>query len=148
MKLFYTGTNLQGSRPKKAKTMSPVMGNDVDFVETNTSKSRQQLLLGFIASKLNLHVCLLFNSEEITYNPPDISLMGRMLKMKFHAPDTDHSTYFTGKRKYFTGKRKYFTGKIVNYDGCSGKYRVYFHSDGEIVYMHPDDKDVVFPLEN
>ena len=48
------------------------------------------------------------------------------------------------KRKYFTGKRKYFTGKMINYDGCSGKYGVYFHSDGEIVHMHPDDKVVVF----
>ena len=32
----------------------------------------------------------------------------------------------------------------VNYDGYSRKYGVYFPSDGEIVYMHPDDKDVVF----
>ena len=32
----------KGSRPKKAKTMSPVMehDNDDDFVDTNTSKSR------------------------------------------------------------------------------------------------------------
>ena len=37
-----------------------------------------------------------------------------------------------------------FTGKIVNYDGCSGKCGVYFPSDGEIVYVHPDDEDVVF----
>ena len=71
-----------------------------------------------------------FNSDEITYKPPDISLMGRMSKMKFHVQDT--------------GIDHYFTGKIVNYDGCSGKYGVYFPSDGEIVYIHPDDKDVVF----
>ena len=71
-----------------------------------------------------------FNSEEIIYKPPDMSLMGRMIKMKFHVQDT--------------GIDQYFTGKIVNYDGCSGKYGVYFPSDGEIVYMHPDVKDVVF----
>ena len=58
-----------------------------------------------------------------------MSLMGRMLKMKFHVQDT--------------GIDQYFTGNIVNYDGCSGKYGV-FPSDGEIVYMHPDDKDVAF----
>ena len=84
-------------------------------------------------SKLNVAIYMyvfFFNSEEITYKPPDISLMGRMLKMKFHVQDT--------------GIYQYFTGKIVNYDGCSGKYGVYFPSDGEIVYMHPDDKDVVF----
>ena len=81
------------------------MEDDVDFVDTNTSKSRQ-VIVG-LYSELNLHVCLLFNSEEITYKPPDISLMGRMLKMKFHVPDT--------------GIYQYFTGKIVNYDGCSGK---------------------------
>ena len=68
-------------------------------------------------------VCLFFNSDEITYKPPDI------LKMKFHVQDTCVD--------------QFFTGKIVNYDGCSGKYGVYFPSDGEIVYMHPDD-DVVF----
>ena len=49
-----------------------------------------------------------------------------MLKMKLHVQDT--------------GIDQYFPGKIVNYDGCSGN-RVYFPSDGEIVYMHPDDED-------
>ena len=52
--------------------------------------------------------------------------------------------------------------KIVNYDGCMGKYGVYFPSDGEVVYIctgkygvyfpsdgevvciYPDDEDVVF----
>ena len=34
--------------------------------------------------------------------------------------------------------------KIVNYDGCTGKYGVYFPSDGEVVYIYPDDEDVVF----
>ena len=57
-----------------------------------------------------------------------MSLMGRMLKMKFHVQDA--------------GIDQYLTGKIVYYDGCSGKYGVYFPSDVEIVYMHPDDKDV------
>ena len=71
-----------------------------------------------------------FNSDEITYKPPDISLMSRMLTMKFHVQDT--------------GIDQYFTVKIVNYDGCSRKYGVYFLSDGEIIYIHPDDKDFVF----
>ena len=34
--------------------------------------------------------------------------------------------------------------KIVNYDGCTGKYGVYFPSNGEVVYIYPDDEDVVF----
>ena len=72
-------------------------------------------------------------NEEITYKPPDMSLMGRMLKMKFHVQDI--------------GIDQYFTGKIVNYDGCSEKYGVYFPSDGEMVYMHPDDKDVFLTWE-
>jgi len=42
------------------------------------------------------------------------------------------------------GVDQYFTGKIVNYDGCTGKYGVYFPSDGEVVYIYPDDEDVVF----
>ena len=50
--------------------------------------------------------------------------------MKFHVEDT--------------GIDQYFTGKIVNYDGCTGKYGVYFPSDGEVVYIYPDDEDVVF----
>ena len=42
---FYTGTELQmSSRPKKAKTSSPVMEDDDDFVDTNTLKS---MMLGF-----------------------------------------------------------------------------------------------------
>ena len=46
-----------------------------------------------------------------------MSLMDRMLKMKFHVQDT--------------GIDQYFIGKIEKYDGCSGKYEV-FPSDGEI----------------
>ena len=41
-------------------------------------------------------------------------------------------------------KTQALTSKILNYDGCSGKYGVYFPSDSKIVYIHPDDKDVVF----
>jgi len=47
--------------------------------------------------------CLLV---EISYKPPDVSFMGRTLKMR--------------------------------------KYGVYFPSDGEVVYIYPDDEDVVF----
>ena len=49
-----------------------------------------------------------------------MTFMGRMLKMKFYVKDT--------------GIVQYFTGKIVNYDGCTGKYGVYFPSDSEVVY--------------
>ena len=59
-----------------------------------------------------------------------MTFMGRMLKMKFYVKDT--------------GIDQYFTGKIVNYDGCTGKYGVYFASDSEVVYINPDDKDVVY----
>ena len=53
-----------------------------------------------------------------------------MLKMGFHVQDT--------------GIDQYFTVKIVNSDGCSRKYGDYFTSDGEMIYMHPDNKDVLF----
>ena len=42
--------------------------------------------------------------------------------MKFHVQDTGINQY-----------------KIVNYDG-----EVYLPSDGEVVYVYPDDEDVVF----
>ena len=44
-----------------------------------------------------------------------------------------------------TGINQYFTGKIVNYDGAlHGKCGVYFPSDGEVMYIYPDDEDFVF----
>ena len=51
-----------------------------------------------------------FKSEEITYKPPYMSLMGRML---FHIQDTAIDEYFPQ-----------FPDRIVNYDRCSGKYRI------------------------
>ena len=84
-----------------------------------------------LAIELDDNVLLLtFSTVEISYKPPDVSFMGRTLKMKFHVEDT--------------GIDQYFTGKIMNYDGCTGKYGVYFPSDGEVVYIYPDDEDVVF----
>ena len=80
----------------------------------------------WVLSKLSLHVCLFFNSEEITYKPTGMSLMGRMIKMK--------------KTQALIRQNC----KLWWSFGCSGKYEIYFPSDGEIVYMHPDYKDVVF----
>ena len=59
-----------------------------------------------------------------------MSFMGTMLKMKFHVKDT--------------GIDQYLTGKIVNYDGCTETFGVCFPSDSEVVYINPDDKDVVY----
>ena len=101
--------------------MSPVMEDDDKHIKI-------QVTVIVWLSKLKFTSMSFLNSEEITYKPSDISLMGRMLKMKFHVQDT--------------GIYQYFTSKIVNYDGRSGKYGVYFLSDGEIVYMDPDDDDV------
>ena len=52
--------------------------------------------------------------------------------MKFHVQDM--------------GTNQYFTCNVVNYDGYTGKYGVYLPSDidGEVVYVYPDDEDVVF----
>ena len=49
--------------------------------------------------------------------------------------------------KIYTGIKQYFTGKIVNYDDrCTGKYRVYFPSDGEVMYIYPDNENVFLTL--
>jgi len=35
--------------------------------------------------------------------------------------------------------------KYVNYDGAlHGKCGVYYRSDGEVVYIYPDDENIVF----
>ena len=62
------------------------------------------------------------------YKPPNLSLMGRKLKMRFKV----------------MGKIQWFEGQITNYDGLTGKYGVYFPIDQETVYIFPDDKDVSF----
>ena len=41
-------------------------------------------------------------------------------------------------------RHEYFSGQIVSYDGVSGKYGAYFPSDGEVVFIEPDDKDVIY----
>ena len=52
-----------------------------------------------------------------TYKPPDLSLMGKQLKMKFKVD----------------GKIKWFEGQILNYNG---KYGVYFPVDrGKNLYI-------------
>jgi len=53
---------------------------------------------------MNNVLLLTFSTVEISCKPPDVSFMGRTLKMEFHVEDT--------------GIDQYFTGKIVNYDGC------------------------------
>ena len=47
---------------------------------------------------------------------------------------------------YVKDKRRheYFSGQIVSYDDLTGKYGAYFPSDGELVYIEPNDKDVVY----
>ena len=37
-----------------------------------------------------------------------------------------------------------FDGQIVSHDSISGKYGTYFPSDGEVVFIEPNDKDVTF----
>ena len=53
--------------------------------------------------------------------------MGRQLKMKFFIRET--------------GKTQFFNGQITTYDGLTGQYGA---CDGKTVFIHPDDKDVVF----
>ena len=47
---------------------------------------------------------------------------------------------------YVKDKRRlaYFSGKIVSYDGMTEKYGAYFRSDGEVIFIEPNDKDVVY----
>ena len=60
--------------------------------------------------------------------PPDVTLFGKPVEMKF---------------KVASGKIQ-FWGQISNYDGLTGKYGIYFPSDGETVYVYPTDKDIRF----
>ena len=59
-------------------------------------------------------------NKQFTYKPPDMSNMGRKLKMKFYVKDS--------------GQHQFFSGQIIKYDGLTGKYGVYFPFDGEVVY--------------
>ena len=62
--------------------------------------------------------------------PMDITFMNRKLKIKFYIKD---------KKRH-----EYFSGKIVSCDGVSGKYDAHFSSDGEVIFIEPDDKDVIY----
>ena len=65
-----------------------------------------------------------------SYKPPDMQYMGRKLKMRFRLEDT--------------GKIQWFDGQILNYNPSSGHYGVYFPSDHQTIYIHPNDKDVKY----
>ena len=43
-----------------------------------------------------------------------------------------------------TGKIQSLDGQILNYDPSSCQYCVYFLSDHQTIYIHPDDKDVKY----
>jgi len=65
------------------------------------------------------------SSSQSTYKPLDVQYMGRQLKMRFRVEET--------------GKLQ-----ILNYDPTSGQYGVFFPSDNQTIYIHPNDKDVKF----
>ena len=70
------------------------------------------------------------DTAACSYQPPNLQYMGRKLKMRFRLEDT--------------GKIQWFDGQILNYDPSSGQYGVYFPSDHQTIYIHPDDKDVKY----
>ncbi len=72
---------------------------------------------------------VLRDEHKLAYKPPDVSLFGKTVEMKF---------------KVESGKIQWFKGQVMNYDGHTGKYGIYFPSDGETVYVFPDDKDMRF----
>ena len=55
-------------------------------------------------------------------------------------------TFMNKRLFYVKDKRRheYFSGKIVSYDGMTEKYGAYFPSDGEVIFIEPNDKDVVY----
>ena len=59
------------------------------------------------------------------FKPMDLTFMNKKLEMKFYVKE---------KKRH-----EYFSGQIVSYDGLSGKYGAYFPSDGEVVFIEPDD---------
>ena len=62
------------------------------------------------------------------YKPPDTTLFGNSVEMKFKV----------------SGKIQWFKGQITMYDGLTGIYRIYFPCDGETVYVYPNDKNLRF----
>jgi len=63
------------------------------------------------------------------YKPPNTTLFGKAVEMKF---------------KVVSGKTQWFKGQISNYYGLTRKYRIYFPCDGKTMYVYPNDKDVRF----
>ena len=70
------------------------------------------------------------DTAACSYKPPNLQYMGRKLKIHFRLEDT--------------GKIQWFDGQILNYDPSSGQYGVYFPSDHQTIYIHPDDIDVKY----
>ena len=66
--------------------------------------------------------------DRVVYIPPDLKLLGRKLKMKFYIEE---------------GKDMYFEGQVCSYDEQTGKYGVFFPSDGTTWYIFADEEDVM-----
>ena len=62
------------------------------------------------------------------YKPPDTTLFGKSVEMKFKV----------------SGKIQWFKGHITMYDGLTGKYGIYLPCDSETVYVYPNDKYLWF----
>ena len=101
--------------------------SDDDFMESK----RSVLIYTNFRTLINIY-CILHSDSSPTqqFKPMDITFMNKRLKMKFCVKD---------KRRH-----EYFSGKIVSYDGMTGKYGAYFPSDGEVIFIEPNDKDVVY----
>ena len=54
------------------------------------------------------------------YNPPDLNLMGKSIKMKFATKGQ---------------VEKWYKGTVTSYEGRSGKYGVYFPCGKQTVYI-------------
>ena len=67
------------------------------------------------------------NDIGVIYNPPDLSLMGKTIKMKFATKE---------------GVEKWYKGTITSHDGRTGKYGVYFPCDKQTVFILPNDPDI------
>ena len=72
------------------------------------------------------HIFVYSSQNDIgaIYNPPDLSLMEKTIKMKFSIKG---------------GVEKWYKGTVISYDGRSWKYGVYFPCDKQTVFILPDD---------
>lgn len=66
------------------------------------------------------------NENKVVYKPPDMTLFGKAVEMKF---------------KVASGKTQWFRGQISMYDRLTG---IYFPCDSETVYVYPNDKNMRF----